>query len=82
MKLGTPLLKILARNYAPDEMIHQHFGRYDLAFKTDDQGRPILLYIGQADEHGIIKGEQFSRRLQIDKEGKVIKDHWDNKGKV
>lgn len=82
MKIGPPLLKILSKTYAPDEMIHQRFGRYDLAFKTDDLGRPILLHIGQADDNGHIKGERFTRRLQADAEGKIIKDHWDNKGKV
>jgi hypothetical protein len=82
MKIGAPLLKILTKTYAPDEMIHQRFGRYDLAFKTDEQGRPVLLYIGQADEQGHIKGERFSRRLQTDDQGKIIKDHWDNQGKV
>jgi hypothetical protein len=80
MKLGTEIHKILAKPYPPDEMIHQRFGRYDLAFKTDDRGRPVLLFMGKADEDGIIKGERFARRLQTDKDGKVIKDHWDNKG--
>ena len=76
MKLGAQLLKVLSKSYAPDEMIRQRFGRYDLAFKTDNQGCPILLFIGKADEHGNIKGERFVRNLQ---DGK---DHWDNKGKT
>jgi hypothetical protein len=76
MKIGAPLLKILTKTYTPDELIKQRFGRYDLAFNTDDQGRPVLLFIGKADENGIIKGERFVRQLQAGK------DHWDNKGKV
>jgi hypothetical protein len=82
MKIGTQLLKILQKSYAANDMIHKSFGRYDLAFKTDDIGRPVLLYIGKADEHGILKGEQFARRLQTGEDGQIIKDHWDNKGKV
>jgi hypothetical protein len=82
MKLGAELLKILAKPYAPAEMIHRCFGRYDLAFRTDDEGRPVLLFIGKADGDGNIKGESFARRLQTDQDGRVIKDHWDNKGKV
>jgi hypothetical protein len=82
MKIGTELLKILSKVYAADQMVNQRFGRYDLAFKTDGQGHPVLLFIGKADADGKIKGEHFARRLQTDNEGKIIKDHWDNKGKV
>jgi hypothetical protein len=82
MKVGPELLKILSKPYAPVQVISQRFGRYDLAFKTDEQGRPILLFIGKADAEGKIKGERFVRRLQADKDGQIIKDHWDNKGKT
>jgi hypothetical protein len=33
------------------------FQRYDLAFKTDETGRPVLLFIGKKDGQGKIKGE-------------------------
>jgi hypothetical protein len=33
------------------------FQRYDLAFKTDETGRPVLLFIGKKDDQGKIKGE-------------------------
>ena len=82
MRLGAALINLLAKPYAPDQLVQQRFGRYDLAFKTDDQGRPVLLFLGKADADGIIRGERFARRLQTDENGKVIKDHWDNKGKV
>lgn len=82
MKIGADLQKILNKTYQPDTMIQQTMGRYDLAFKTDEQGRPILLFVGKADEQGHIKGERFSRRIVTDQNGAVIKDHWDNKGKV
>jgi hypothetical protein len=82
MKLGKDLEKILSRTYEADTMIDRSMGRYDLAFKTDDKGRPILLFIGKADELGKIKGERFARRIVEDAAGNVIKDHWDNKGKI
>ncbi|SDF29442.1 hypothetical protein SAMN05216464_115144 [Mucilaginibacter pineti] len=82
MKIGVELSKVLSKTYGPDQMISQRFGRYDLAFKTDEQGNPVLLYMGKADADGKIKGERFARRLQSDPDGKVIKDHWDNKGKT
>lgn len=82
MKVGAELLSVLAKTYAPGELIRQRFGRYDLAFKTDEQGLPILLFMGKADADGNIKGKRFARRIQTGKDGKIIKDHWDNKGKV
>jgi hypothetical protein len=82
MKVGPELLKLLSKIYSPSELINQRFGRYDLAFKTDEQGRPVLLFIGKADAEGKIAGERFARRLQTDKNGNIVKDHWDNKGRI
>lgn len=81
-KIGEKLLKQLSKKYEPSSMIPATFGKYDVAFKTDEEGNPILLFIGQADENGMIKGDQFSRRLVKDPHGAVVKDHWDYKGKV
>ncbi|MCJ8211569.1 hypothetical protein MUY27_17750 [Mucilaginibacter sp. RS28] len=53
-----------------------------MAFKTDERGRPVLLFIGQKDENGNIKGERFARRLKEGADGELIKDHWDHKGKA
>jgi hypothetical protein len=82
MKLGEQVLKILDKKYEPSKMIEVTFKRYDMAFKTDDDGRPILLFIGEKDITGKINGEKFARRLVTDPQGVVIKDHWDNKGKA
>lgn len=82
MVLGEEILKILNKVYEPSIMVETQFKRYDLSFRTDEAGRPILLFIGTRDEMGKIKGERFARRLATDSEGKVIKDHWDNKGKA
>lgn len=82
MKLGNDVMKILGRTYEPDAMIERSMGRYDLAFKTDELGRPVLLFLGKANENGRIKGERFARRLVADAAGNIIKDHWDNKGKI
>jgi hypothetical protein len=82
MKLGQQILKLLGKQYAPSTMVQTSFGRYDLAFKTDEQGRPVLLFLGKADADGHIKGERFARTIITAPDGKVIKDHWDNKGKI
>jgi hypothetical protein len=55
---------------------------YDLALKTDEEGNPILLFIGKANKEGIIKGDRYARRLLKNKDGKILKDHWDYKGKI
>jgi len=81
--LKEPILKILNKTYEPATLIETSFKRYDLAFKTDDQGRPILLFLGNKDpETGRIKGERYARVLRIDQNGQIIKDHWDNKGRA
>jgi hypothetical protein len=82
MVLGEEIMKILSKVYEPSGFIETTFKRYDLAFKTDEAGRPILLFIGKKDEHGKIKGERFARRLKFAANGEILKDHWDNKGKT
>lgn len=80
--LKEPIIKILSKTYQPTTMVEMKFKRYDLAFKTDEKGRPILLFIGEKDSNGRIKGERYARRLVEDTDGIVIKDHWDHKGKA
>lgn len=75
-------MKHLTKKYEPSTLIRFTFERYDVALKTDEEGNPMLLFIGTADERGTIKGDQFARRLLKNEEGKVVKDHWDYKGKV
>lgn len=82
MKIGELLLKKLSKLYEPSTMVHFKFKSYDLSIKTDDEGNPILLFMGKADKEGKIKGDRYARRLLKDSEGKIIKDHWDYKGKV
>lgn len=82
MKIGENLLKQLNKKYEPSALVHRRFRGYDLAMKTDEEGNPVLLFIGTADEQGIIKGDRYARRLLKDAEGKVVKDHWDYKGRI
>jgi hypothetical protein len=82
MVLGEEILKVLNKVYEPSSMVEAKFKRYDLSFRTDEAGRPVLLFIGTRDETGKVKGERFARRLATDSEGKITKDHWDNKGKA
>ena len=81
MKLSDELIKKLGKIYEPSAMINMEFKGKDLAVKTDEEGRPILLFIGELTSAGTIKGERYARRLAFDREGKLIKDHWELKGK-
>ena len=82
MVLGDEIMKILNKLYEPSSFIDSTFKRYDIAFRTDEAGRPILLFIGKRDENGKIRGERFARRLKFGDNGELIKDHWDNKKKI
>jgi hypothetical protein len=82
MKIGDALLKKLNKKYEPATMVSMKFRDYDMAMKTDEEGNPILLFIGKAGENGMIKGDRYSRRLLKDANGVIVKDHWDYKGKV
>ena len=81
-KIGELLLKKLNKQYEASAMLRFKFKAYDLAVKTDEDGNPILLFIGKAGAEGAIKGDRYARRLIKDKTGKVIKGHWDYKGSV
>ena len=80
--LGKAIIKLMEKKYEPSSLVEQHFKGYDLAFKTDEEGNPILLFLGKKTADGTIKGQRYARRLLKDKDGKVLKDHWDNKGSV
>jgi len=82
MELREPILKIINKIYEPGVMIDLTFKRYDLAIKTDEKGRAILLFMGKKKDNGDIAGERYARRLKEDADGKIIKDHWEHKGKA
>jgi len=82
MKLSDDLIKKLSKKYEPSTLIHDSFRGNDIAFKTDAAGNAIQLFIGKRNDAGTIKGERFVRTLKYDKDGIILKDHWENKGKA
>ena len=38
--------------------------------------------MGKANVHGTIKGARYGRRSKKDREGNIIKDHWERKGRA
>lgn len=82
MNIGETLLKKLNKKYEASTIVNLKFRSYDVALKTDEEGNPVLMFIGKKEANGLIKGDRYARRLLKDNEGKIIKDHWDYKGKV
>jgi hypothetical protein len=82
MALGPAILKILSKKYEVNAFVEKRFKRYDLGFKTDDEGNPIVLFMGTKESSGKIRGRRYARRLVKDSNGIIIKDHWDDKGSI
>ena len=82
MKLANDLQKKLSKLYEPSTFVEMKFRGNDIAFKTDENGNPVLLFIGKVNEDGKIKGNRYARVLKYDNKGNKIKDHWDLKGKA
>ena len=80
MSLSEPLLKKLQRTYEPFTTVRLRFRGKDVAFNTDAEGNAVQLFIGQLKENGNIKGERYSRKMVKDRNGKLLRDHWDRKG--
>ncbi|KAA2238835.1 hypothetical protein F0L74_21715 [Chitinophaga agrisoli] len=80
MKLREHLIKKLGQSYPPSTMVDMEYKGNDLSFKTDGNGHAILLFIGKRGPDGNIKGERYARTLKYDREGQLIKDHWELKG--
>ena len=82
MAIGADLKHTLSKRYQPSSMVHLHFRGNDLAVQTDADGNCMLAFIGRMDENGKIRGQRYVRTLKADPPGRIIKDHWDLKGKV
>ena len=82
MELQEPIRKILSKKYEPSSLIVTRYERYDIAIKTDRDGDPMVLLVGQKDAQGQVKGERFARRLKQTLDGNIIKDRWEHKGQT
>lgn len=82
MRLSEGLQAKLAKKYTPSTLVNMQYNGKDVAFKTDEEGNPVLAFVGRKTNEGTIRGDRYTRVLKRDREGKVIKDHWDLKGKA
>lgn len=82
MSLGDELLKRINKKHEPSAKVPMRYKNYDLLLLTDKDGNAVQLFMGKANEDGVIKGDRYARTLKHDKEGKLLKDHWERKGKA
>jgi hypothetical protein len=82
MKTEKLPIKILSKHYEPETLVDMEYKGLDMTFKTDNEGNPVLLFIGKRQENGVIYGERYVRTLIKDKNGGNLKDHWEHKGKA
>ena len=79
--LGEGVRKLLNKPYPASSINEITYRGRDIAFKTDNEGRPVLLFIGKKIAPGKIRGERYVRSTITTSEGK-LKDHWEKKGKA
>ena len=79
--LGEGVRKLLNKPYAASSINEITYRGQDIAFKTDNEGRPVLLFIGKKIAPGKIRGERYVRSIIRTSDGK-IKDQWEKKGKA
>ena len=79
--LGEGVRKLLDKLYPASSINEITYRGRDIAFKTDREGRPVLLFIGKKIAPGKIRGERYVRSIITTSDGKS-KDHWEKKGKA
>lgn len=82
MSLSDDLIKKLKRKFEASTTTQFRYRTNDVVVQSDEEGNAIRAFIGKANEEGIIKGDRYSRTLKRDKDGTIIKDHWERKGRA
>ena len=82
MALSEEIIKNLKKKFTPSTTTQFRYRSNDIVVQSDEEGNAIRMFIGKANDKGVIKGDRYSRTLKKDKEGNIIKDHWERKGKA
>lgn len=82
MALSNDLIKKLKAKFEVSTTNQFRYRNSDIVVQTDEEGNAVRAFIGKADNEGIVKGDRYSRTLKKDREGRIIKDHWERKGKA
>lgn len=80
--LSEDLIKKLNKKFEPFTTTQFRYRSNDVVVQADGEGHAIRAFIGNADKEGVVKGYRYSRTLKTDREGNIIKDHWERKGKA
>lgn len=79
--LGEGVKKLLDKEYPASSINETTYRGQDIAFKTDKEGRAILVFIGKKVAPGKIRGQRYVRNIVTMSDGQ-IKDHWEKKSKA
>lgn len=82
MSLNDEILKKINKKFEPLDKVSLRYKSYDLLLVTDKEGNAVQMFMGKLNEQGVIKGDRYARTLKYDRDGKLIKDHWERKGKA
>jgi hypothetical protein len=82
MPLSDDLIKKLQRKFEPSTTTQFRYRTNDIVVQSNEEGEAIRMFIGKANEKGVIRGDRYSRILKKDKQGNIIKDHWERKGRA
>ena len=82
MNLSEDLIRKLNKVFTPSSMVQFRYRNKYVAVQTNEEGQAVKMFIGQLKEDGMIRGDRYSRVLVRDRNGALIKDHWDRKGKA
>jgi hypothetical protein len=79
--LGEGVKKLLEKEYPASSINETTYRGQDIAFKTNAEGRPVLVFIGKKVAPGKIRGQRYIRSTVTTSDGHV-KDHWEKKDKT
>lgn len=80
--MSDALIKRLSQPYPSSTMVDLVFKGNDVSIKTNEDGNAMLAFIGKRGPDGNIRGERYARTLKYDRNGQLIKDHWERKGRA
>ncbi|MBC6608113.1 hypothetical protein H8B13_14900 [Hymenobacter sp. BT188] len=82
MPLHRLLFDKLNKIYEPSATIDDVFKGHDITFVTNENGEPVMLFIGKRRPDGVIIGERYKRTIKrASGDAQAAASHWDLKGK-
>ena len=82
MNLSEDLIKKLSKVFDPSTMVQFRYRNQDVAVQTNEEGQAVKMFIGKLKDDCMVHGDRYSRVLVKDRNGVLIKDHWDRKGRA